>query len=66
MSEVELDQVVEQLKQLPTPQQEEVAQFIASLRAKRQTSSAEVFTRMSEPAFARVWDNDEDAAYDEL
>ena len=59
--------LIEKIKQLPPQRMAEVEDFVDFLRARedeqRLTHAA---TRASEPSFARVWDNDEDAAYDQI
>jgi hypothetical protein len=66
VSELQLEHVVEELKRLSTREQEEVADYIAFLIMRREKSSVAVFGSIAEPAFARVWDNEDDAVYDEL
>lgn len=59
--------LIEKIKQLPPQRMAEVEDFVDFLRARegeqRLTHAA---TRASEGSFARVWDNDEDAAYDRV
>ena len=59
--------LIEKIKQLPPQRMAEVEDFVDFLRARadedRLTLAA---AKMSEPAFAAVWNNDEDAAYDRL
>ena len=59
--------LIEKIKQLPPQRMAEVEDFVDFLRARadedRLTQAA---AKASEPAFAAVWDNDEDAAYDRL
>lgn len=59
--------LIEKIKQLPPQRMAEVEDFVDFLRARadgeRLTQAA---AKTSEPAFAAVWDNDEDAAYDRL
>jgi adenosine/AMP kinase len=62
------DQVLfDKIKQLPPQRLAEVEDFVDFLREReaelRLTLAA---ARASEPSFARVWDNDEDAAYDRM
>jgi hypothetical protein len=68
--------LIEKIATLPPRRLAEVEDFVDFLRA-REAGNAEKETerdsrlaaqaaRASEPAFARVWDNDEDAAYDRL
>jgi hypothetical protein len=60
------DQVLfDKIKQLPPQRMAEVEDFVDFLRGReaeqRLTHAA---AKASEASFARVWDNDEDAAYD--
>ena len=62
--------LIEKIKQLPPQRMTEVEDFVDFLRAKetrehehRLTQAA---TKASEASFAAVWDNDEDAAYDQM
>ena len=59
--------LIEKIKQLAPQRVAEVEDFVDFLRARdderRLTHSA---AKASEPSFAAVWDNDEDAAYDRM
>ena len=59
--------LLEKIKQLPPQRMAEVEDFVDFLRARdseqRLTSAA---AKASEPSFAAVWDNDDDAVYDRL
>jgi hypothetical protein len=60
-------QILEKIRSLPLSQRIEVEDFIDFLsqrRDDRQTVLAA--TQLSEPSFAQIWDNPEDAAYDSL
>ena len=66
-------QLIEKITALPAQRLAEVEDFVDFLRArdeahelKRDSRLTAEATRASERAFARVWDNDEDAAYDRL
>ncbi len=59
--------LIEKLKQLPPDRVAEVEDFVDFLRAREQGSGLErAAMRAAEPAFAKVWDNEDDAAYDKL
>lgn len=65
--------LIEKIATLPPQRLAEVEDFVDFLRAReagketgRDSHLAAQAARASEPAFARVWDNDEDAAYDRL
>ena len=59
--------ILEKLKGLPPERIAEVEDFVDFLRTRdterRLTSTA---TKASEPAFKKIWDNPDDAAYDQL
>ncbi len=59
--------LLRQIEALPAARVAEVEDFVAFLAAREQ---AQALTRaaaaVSEPAFAAVWDNADDDAYDEL
>lgn len=59
--------ILEKLRQLPPERVAEVEDFVDFLRtrgADRDTTRAA--TKAAEPAFSKVWDNPDDAAYDNL
>lgn len=59
--------LIEKLKSLPPERMAEVEDFVDFLRERDAGRALErAATRVAEPAFAKVWDNDEDAAYDRL
>ena len=59
--------LIEKLKNLPPERVAEVEDFVDFLRARDEERDLErAVTRVAEPAFARVWENDADAAYDRL
>ena len=59
--------LLEKIRSLPAEKLAEVEDFVDFLRQRdgerRLTQAA---TKLSEDAFLRVWDNDEDAVYDQL
>jgi hypothetical protein len=59
--------LIAKLKELPPQRVSEVEDFIDFLRAR---DKGRVLTRVAskaaEPVFAKIWDNDADAAYDRL
>ena len=59
--------LIEKLKQLPPQRLAEVEDFIDFLRGRDdERTLARAAAAVAAPAFAKVWDNDEDAAYDRL
>ncbi len=59
--------LLEKIKRLPPDKAAEVADFVDFL-AQRESDRelARAATRLSEDAFAKAWDNDDDADYDRL
>ena len=55
--------LIEKLKALPPEGVAEVEDFVDFLRLRNEARS---LTRTAEPAFAKIWDNPDDAAYDNL
>lgn len=59
--------LIDKIKQLPPQRVAEVEDFIDFLRAREdELRLSRAAAKTSEPAFAAVWDNDEDAAYDRM
>lgn len=59
--------LIEKLKHLPPERVAEVEDFVDFLRGRDEERALErAATRAAEPAFAKVWNNDDDAAYDRL
>jgi hypothetical protein len=59
--------LIDKLKTLSPDRVAEVEDFVDFLRSReRERALMRAATRFAEPAFAAVWDNDEDAAYDRL
>ena len=63
----QVDKVIEKLEHLSPQRIAEVADFIDFLRQRdAELTLKKDFTQASEAAFAKAWDNDEDAVYDSL
>ncbi|MBK1702541.1 hypothetical protein [Thiococcus pfennigii] len=63
----QLEQVREKLERLAPERLAEVEDFIDFLRERDQDRRlSRDYAQAAESAFAEVWDNDEDAVYDEL
>ncbi|MEY3124461.1 MAG: hypothetical protein RLZZ573_981 [Pseudomonadota bacterium] len=61
------DILIEKIQSLPPERLAEVDDFVDFLRLReREISLTHMATQMSAPAFAKVWDNPEDEAYDAL
>jgi len=59
--------LLEKLRSLPRERQAEVEDFVDFLRSREgEQRLTDAAARASEPAFARVWDNDDDGEYDRL
>lgn len=58
--------LIEKIKILPPQSVAEVIDFVDFLTQKEERKLVQSASRLSEDAFAKVWDNDEDAVYDEL
>jgi hypothetical protein len=59
--------LIEKLKTLPPDRVAEVEDFVDFLRTRDgERALVRAATRAAEPAFAKVWDNDDDAGYDKL
>ncbi|HEX9672860.1 MAG TPA: hypothetical protein VGA12_05415 [Burkholderiales bacterium] len=59
--------IIEKLKNLPPERVAEVEDFVDFLRTRDgQRAGVRAAARAAEPAFAKIWDNEEDAAYDKL
>lgn len=59
--------LIDKIKQLPPQRVAEVEDFVDFLRAREEEHRlTHAATKASNESFARVWDNDEDAAYDRM
>ncbi len=59
--------LIDKIKQLPPQRMAEVEDFVDFLRAREDESRlTHAAAQTSEASFAKVWDNDDDAAYDRL
>ena len=57
--------LIEKIKQLPPQRMAEVEDFVDFLRAREgEQGLTRSAARASEPSFAAVWDNEDDAVYD--
>lgn len=56
----------EKIEQLPPQKIAEVVDFVDFLAEREERKLVESATKLSEKAFEKVWDNDEDSIYDEL
>lgn len=59
--------LIEKLRTLPPERVAEVEDFVDFLHTRDgERAAVRAATRAAEPAFAKVWENDDDAAYDRL
>lgn len=59
--------LIEKLKTLTPQRQAEVEDFVDFLKSREEEQHlTRAAARASEPVFAKVWDNDDDAEYDRL
>jgi len=60
-------ELVKKIRELPEEQIKEVDDFIDFLHQRRAEGSLRAaMTTVSDPVFQRIWDNPDDAAYDQL
>jgi hypothetical protein len=61
------DELLDKIRSLPPERVAEVADFVDFLRSRDlDRALADAATRLSEAAFAKIWDNPDDADYDRL
>ncbi len=58
--------LVEKIKQLPQQRIAEVEDFVDFLAQREEKKLVQSAAKLSEDSFRKVWDNEEDAVYDEL
>lgn len=59
--------LIEKIKQLPQQRMNEVEDFVDFLRTRDADDGvSQAAKKASEPSFAAVWDNDDDAIYDRM
>lgn len=60
------ERLLEKIESLPPERVAEVEDFVDFLHEREERRLVQAAARASEPAFAKVWDNPDDAAYDKL
>ncbi|HEY0546212.1 MAG TPA: DUF2281 domain-containing protein [Pyrinomonadaceae bacterium] len=60
------EKLIEKIKQLPPERMAEVEDFVDFISQRDERRLVQAATKLSEESFRQVWDNEEDAAYDEL
>lgn len=63
---IQTETLIKKIQGLPMQQQTEVQDFVDFLVQKDDRKFVEAAMKTSEAAFEKVWDNEEDAVYDEL
>lgn len=63
---MQTETLIEKINSLPLQRQAEVEDFVDFLAQREDERLIASATKASEPAFARVWENDEDSVYDKL
>ncbi len=58
--------LIEKIESLPPERIAEVEDFVDFIAERDERRLVQAATQMSEDAFRKVWDNEEDAAYDKL
>jgi len=58
--------LIEKIRSLPPEKVAKVEEFVDLLRTSDDRLLIRAASKLSEDAFARVWDNPDDAAYDRL
>ena len=67
MNTPDAQSLIAKLKSLAPERIAEVEDFVDFLRTRdEERSLGRAATRAAEPEFAKIWDNDDDAAYDKL
>ena len=59
-------ELIEKIKGLPPDKIAEVLDFVDFLAHRDDRALVQAASKTSEPAFAKVWDNPDDAEYDRL
>jgi len=58
--------LIQKIRSLPREKIKEVNNFVEFLKYKEERELTTLATKIAEPSFQRVWDNPEDAGYDNL
>ena len=58
--------LIEKIRQLSPMRLAEVEDFVDFLCVREEQRLTQAAAKASEPSFSKLWDNDEDAAYDRL
>ncbi|HEY0320236.1 MAG TPA: hypothetical protein VGC66_04630 [Pyrinomonadaceae bacterium] len=60
------DALLEKIRNLPPERIAEVEDFVDFIAQRDERRLVQAAARLSEESFSKVWDNEEDSAYDEL
>lgn len=60
------EELIEKIKSLPPERVAEVEDFVDFIAQRDERRLVQAATKLSEEAFGRVWDNEEDSVYDQL
>ena len=60
------EELIEKIKGLPPERIAEVEDFVDFIAQRDERRLVQAATKLSEDAFGKVWDNEEDSAYDQL
>ena len=60
------EELIEKIKSLPPERVAEVEDFVDFIAQRDERRLVQAAAKLSEESFAKVWDNEEDSAYDQL
>ena len=60
------EELIEKIKSLPPERVAEVEDFVDFIAQRDERRLVQAAAKLSEDSFAQVWDNEEDAVYDQL
>jgi len=60
------EELIEKIRNLPPERIAEVEDFIDFIAQRDERRLVQAAAKLSEDAFGKVWDNEEDSAYDQL
>ena len=66
MKDTQRQALIDKIQQLPEATVAEVEDFIDFLRFRLDRGMTQQAAQLAEPSFSKIWDNADDAAYDEL
>ena len=66
MNSMKSEELIEKIRSLPPERIAEVEDFIDFIAQRDERRLVQAAAKLSEDAFGKVWDNEEDSAYDQL